>query len=61
MIEVSNRIETAKRLLEDPEASVMDVCFKSGYSNVSYFIRVFQKYTGKTPARYRDDCGIQGR
>ena len=53
------RIDKAKSMLTDPEASVMDVCFECGYNNVSYFIKVFQKHTGKTPARYRDDCGAQ--
>lgn len=49
------RIDKAKKMLSDPQASVMDVCFESGYNNVSYFIKVFQKHTGKTPARYRDE------
>lgn len=49
------RMEEAKRLLADPEISVIDVCQQTGYNNVSHFIKVFQKYTGVTPAKYRDE------
>ena len=48
------RMEEAKKLLQDKNISVIDACQKSGYNNVSYFIKVFQKYTGETPAKYRD-------
>ena len=48
-------MEAAKRLLKDKNISVIDACQQSGYNNVSYFIKVFQKYTGVTPAKYRDE------
>lgn len=48
------RINEAKKLLEKEEISVLDVSQRVGYSNASYFIKVFQKYTGETPAQYRD-------
>ena len=47
------RIEEAKKLLVQEEISVNDVCQRVGYINVSYFIKIFQKYTGVTPTRYR--------
>ncbi len=47
------RIEEAKKLLMQEEISVNDVCQRVGYINVSYFIKIFQKYTGVTPTRYR--------
>lgn len=47
------RIEAAKRMLTEEDISVNDVCQKVGYINVSYFIKIFQKYTGVTPTRYR--------
>ncbi len=49
------RINEAKRMLQKGNASVADVCIATGYTNVSYFIKVFQKYTGVTPAKYRDE------
>lgn len=51
------RMEEAKRLLEDPYASIANVCQKIGYSNVSHFIKIFQKQEGITPAKYRDQKG----
>ena len=49
------RIEEAKKMLLDQNMSVMDVCQNIGYVNVSYFIKIFQEYTGMTPARFRDE------
>ena len=48
------RIAEAKRLLIEEEFSVTEVCMRVGYTNTSNFIRVFQKYTGMTPAKFRD-------
>ena len=48
------RIAEAKRLLMEEELSVTEVCMRVGYTNTSNFIRVFQKYTGMTPAKFRD-------
>jgi AraC-like DNA-binding protein/CheY-like chemotaxis protein len=50
---ISRRIEEAKRLLENPKASVTDVCFTVGFQDLSYFTRVFQRYVGLPPSRYR--------
>lgn len=49
------RINEAKKMLMDKNVSVIDVCQRTGYVNVSHFIKVFQKYTGMTPAKYRDE------
>lgn len=50
---ISRRIEEAKRLLENPRAPITDVCFTVGFQDLSYFTRVFQRYVGMTPSRYR--------
>ena len=50
------RVRAAKEMLREEEASVADVCQRTGYTNVSHFIKVFQKSEGITPARYRDEC-----
>ena len=49
------RIAEAKRMLLETESSVVDICQQTGYSHVSYFIKLFQKYVGMTPAKYRDE------
>ena len=48
------RMEEAKKLLQNKNANIADVCEKAGYANVSHFIKTFQKYEGTTPAKYRD-------
>lgn len=47
------RIEEARRLLANPAVSVTDVCFTVGFHDLSYFTRVFQRYVGQAPSRYR--------
>ena len=45
------RVGLAKRML-DEGSSVTDACFACGWSDMSYFIRVFKAYTGITPHQY---------
>lgn len=51
------RMDYAKTLLETEKITVAEVCQKIGYSNVPYFIKVFKKTTGVTPAQYRSQYG----
>jgi two-component system response regulator YesN len=48
------RIEKAKELLSDPRNKFYEVCFLVGYSDPSYFSKLFKKYVGLTPSAYRD-------
>lgn len=48
------RMTEAKKLLQNKNISIADVCQQTGYSNVSHFIKTFQKYAGTTPTKYRD-------
>ncbi len=50
----NRRVERAKELLRSG-ASVTEACFSSGFSNISYFIRVFKSSTGVTPHRYSEN------
>ncbi len=52
---VQLRMEAAKKMLAQSNDSVANICVKTGYNNVSHFIKVFQKYTGVTPAKYREN------
>ncbi len=48
------RISTAKYMLKTTHMSVKDICFSTGFSNVSVFCTAFKKKTGLTPAQYRN-------
>ena len=47
------RLEHAKQLLQDTDIPVTDVAMQSGYQNVSYFIRSFQKAYAVSPLKSR--------
>ena len=47
------RVEEAKRLLESEEMPVDEISEEAGYSDTSFFRRVFKRLTGLTPSHYR--------
>lgn len=47
------RVSHASRLLRETEKNVIEVCFESGFSNLSYFNRVFKKIQSVSPRDYR--------
>jgi transcriptional regulator GlxA family with amidase domain len=47
------RVEEAKRLLESTELPVEDISEQTGYSDTSFFRRLFKRLTGLTPSKYR--------
>ncbi len=49
------RIRIAKKLLEDDEMSVKEICFSIGYSDPNYFSRTFKKIVGSTPTEYKEE------
>lgn len=48
-----NRVKLARKLLLEPGMSVTEVCFKSGFGDLSCFYRNFRKATGMTPLAFR--------
>ena len=46
------RIQYAKKLLIQ-DKNVTEACFESGYESLSYFNRIFKKWTGETPSGFR--------
>lgn len=50
-----NRVQYAKTLLETSELSMQEISSVCGFSDASYFTRIFKKYTGKSPKQYRAD------
>ena len=47
------RVERAKELLADADLSVEQISQQVGYGDYFYFNKVFKKYCGITPAKYR--------
>ncbi len=50
---VSCRIDHAKKLLMNPELSVVDVADMCGFDDPYYFSRLFKNHTGKSPSAFR--------
>ncbi|MGX6396780.1 AraC family transcriptional regulator [Rothia kristinae] len=51
------RVTEACRLLRSTRLSVVDVCWASGFRNLSNFNRRFREETGTTPSAYRRSLG----
>ncbi len=51
------RIERACRMLLDDELSITEICFRTGFNNLSNFNRQFLEQRGIPPSRYRHDHG----
>lgn len=52
------RLEHARQLLQETQLPVTEVALRSGYPNVSYFIRSFKKMYGVSPLRYRKNAWL---
>jgi AraC-like DNA-binding protein len=46
------RIRNACKLLLNKDTTVVEICFKSGFNNLSYFNRKFKDVTGFSPLKY---------
>ena len=55
MVKQAKKITLAKDLL-DRGADVTTACYECGFNECSYFIRVFRKYVGMTPRKYRESA-----
>ncbi len=55
------RMEYAKKMLADPALTLSAVAQKVGYATDVGFIRVFKKYEGITPGKYRETMEIGGK
>ncbi len=49
------RIGYACRLLIDGKMSVSQICYESGFNNLSNFNRIFKKHSGFTPTKYLEE------
>lgn len=48
------KINKAKKMLEDTEMPIINISLDLGFEDCGYFIRVFKKNTGITPKMYRN-------
>jgi AraC-like DNA-binding protein len=48
------RITKARHLLLDPSKAIASICFQVGFTDQSYFNRVFKAIEGITPGQFRD-------
>ncbi|MDR0896433.1 MAG: PocR ligand-binding domain-containing protein [Oscillospiraceae bacterium] len=47
------RVEESKRLLSATDYPLVDIAMAMGFTDQSYYSKVFKKYTGLTPKQYR--------
>ncbi len=47
------RLEASEELLRNPQLSLTEIAQMTGYSDQSYFGKIFKQYYGLTPAQYR--------
>lgn len=48
------RMEEAARLLTTTNQSVVDIAVEVGFNDYFYFLKLFKKYSNKTPSQYRE-------
>ena len=48
----SQRLKLAAQLLENSEANVSEVCYQTGFNNLSYFAKCFKEAYGVSPSQY---------
>jgi AraC-like DNA-binding protein len=54
------KLQKAYRLLSNKNNTVKEVCYLTGFNNLSYFIKCFREQFGVTPASFRDN-GLKKR
>ena len=53
------RIETACLRLSSTEESITDIAYGCGFNDLSYFIKIFKKYKGVSPRKYRTETKVK--
>ncbi|MDX2284947.1 MAG: AraC family transcriptional regulator [Bacteroidia bacterium] len=54
------RVKRAWNILRQPGKSVTDACYESGFNSLSYFNRVFKRWTGLAPSQHLSSRGQAG-
>ena len=53
------RVGYACKLMAEEHLNISDICYQSGYSNVSNFNRQFKRIVNKSPLRYRKEYFVK--
>lgn len=51
---INYRLEIASRMLSETKQSVLDIALATGFSDSSYFARIFRNRVGMSPLKYRE-------
>ena len=51
------RVDRACMLLSDTDSQLLDIAYSCGFNDQSYFIKIFKRYKGVTPGKYRNSGG----
>jgi AraC-like DNA-binding protein/quercetin dioxygenase-like cupin family protein len=57
---IEMRLNEACRLLNETQLSVLEICYESGFKNLSNFNRLFRKQFGQNPGDYRRRQDAEG-
>lgn len=58
---ISYRMNEAKKMLRNSELSITEICYQCGFSDSSYFGKVFRKAYGMAPREYRAHSSFGNR
>ncbi len=50
---IEMRLNESRRLLKETDLSILEICYESGFNNLSNFNRLFRKQFQQSPAEYR--------
>lgn len=53
------RVECASEMLRSTDNTVTDIALACGFNDLNYFIRIFRKYKGSSPNRFRNQGSEQ--
>lgn len=56
---LAEKVNLAKKLLQNPSIHINEVCYESGFEDCNYFIRIFKKIEGVTPKQYQMLAGTR--
>ncbi len=49
----ARRVEAAKQLISETDGTIIDIAYRVGFDNITYFHRIFKNMTGTTPREFR--------
>lgn len=55
------RMDMAKKLICDDICNIADTAFAVGYTDPNYFCKVFKRYTGITPSKFKEQLSNQNK